>query len=249
MIGPLRIGLLILAASLASLSCKRFTTPPVPPGVPEEATLNRKASVWEYRAPDGSYGMYYADGSVAARGQYKGGARTGVWKTFLPGGETVATRGHYRGDWRDGTWIFNDDEGKLYLSVEYALEPKREFIFLVTHDYGNENGPYERYFPDGSLEERGSFRAGYMEGPLVRYHSNGKQAVVGQYKKDKKVGVWRYYYPEGNLEREESYQEGVLEGVLRSYYPDGTLYQESRYSGGKIASPPVVYPPSESSDR
>ena len=142
-----------------------------------------------------------------------------------------------------------DDTERVYLTVAYQPEPKRFFGFLGITDYGNENGPFERFFPDGSLEERGVFWSGYYHGPIVRYHRNGNKAFEGNYEKDEPVGLWRYYYPEGNLEREESYRAGRLHGTLRNYYPDGRLYQETVFENGREIGPKRVFlEPSPASD-
>lgn len=226
---------------LAGIGCDRLNRVPPPPGVPEEAVLNQKAHVWDFHGPDGRYIMYYSDGSVAGSGRYLNGSRTGEWKTFFQDG-TVASVGDYRDDWRDGKWIFNDDEGLLYLTVDYKPEPKREFVFLITHDYGNENGVYERFFPGGKLEERGMFRAGYFEGPVIRYNRDGTVAMEGQYHRDESEGLWKYYYPGGSVQSEENYKNGQLDGPVRTYYPDGSLYQETVYKSGNIIDGPHIFP-------
>lgn len=233
-----------LAFCVSFFACDRLSQPPRPAQVPEGAVRNRDINLWMYRAPDDAFQMYYATGKLARSGRMQSGKnlRTGDWQSFAADGERVTSDGAYLNDWRDGLWRYFDDQEQLYLTVEYKPEPKRFFGFLNVTDYGNENGPFERYFPDGTLEERGIFWSGYYHGPIVRYHRNGNKAFEGRYEKDNPVGLWRYYYPEGNLEREESYRDGRLHGTLRNYYSDGSLYHETTFEEGQEVGPKRVYP-------
>lgn len=219
--------LLILIFSSVIFSCERVTNPPLPPGVPEGAKKERRG-LWSYSSPEGEQRIYYKDGTLLSLGQSsKIGLRQGEWKTYTLEGHRVASIGKYLNDWRDGIWKYYDTEGKLYLIVTYAKEPRRDF--LITRDYGNENGIYERYFPEGSIEEIGFFKGGFFEGPITRYHRNKKVSIKGQYKQDLMDGKWQYFYPEGNLEREENYKIGKKHGIFRNYHPDGTLYHETTF--------------------
>lgn len=221
------LGLLFFIGIPLLNRCNRLKEPP-PPGVPDKALKKRDTRLWRYEK-DGIRKDFYEDGSLALNGRYNSKGRYGVWKTYIRDSGAVASVGHYKKDWRDGIWKFNDDLGRLYLDVEYREEPKREFIFLITHDYGNENGPYHRYYPDGSLEEEGVFQAGYYQGPVVHYYRDGKKAFEGIFQKDKRNGRWTFYYPNGKLERVAMYKNGELDGTLQVYHPDGRPYHKSEY--------------------
>lgn len=233
-------GSILGGAFLLLPLCARITTPPLPPGVPAGAH-RQKQGLWEYTGDDGSFRLYYPDGKIAQTGEIQIGVRRGVWKSYSLDTGKVTSIGLYRNDWRDGVWKYYDTGGRLYYTVTYAPEPKQPLLAMITHDYGNENGPYERFFPDGTLEERGAFYAGLYEGEIVRYYKNGKKAVEGRYKSDKMDGIWRYYYPEGGLERIETFRNGVLDGELKRYRPDGKLFLETRYSAGRESGPARVY--------
>lgn len=163
--------------------------------------------------------------------------RTGLWQNFAMDGKTVTTSGFYRNDWRDGRWEFRDAAGAIVQTMEYRPEPRRNFGFLITTDYGNENGPYRRYFPDGSLEEEGQFLSGYYEGILKRFHRNGELALEGRLEKDQAVGLWKSYYASGKLYREAHYKDGKLDGRLRIYDPDGSLKYSTVYAAGQKIGP------------
>jgi antitoxin component YwqK of YwqJK toxin-antitoxin module len=207
---------------------------PPPEGVPESAEYDHTRGLWNDLHDNGVNRVFYADGDLAARGKKAKSKRIGIWKTYTPGG-VVASQGEFKNDWRDGFWSFFDDRGDLYLKLRYTDGPKRSFGFLVTTNYGNENGPYTRYFPGGRLEESGEYYSGYYEGPVVRYFPDGNTALKGQYSRDKKDGLWKYYYPGGRLMKEEHYKKGILNGPVRVYHADGRLYHESLYIDGERA--------------
>lgn len=230
--------------ALPGLACDRLQQPPRPNGVPEGAIRDRNTRLWVHRTADNRLNYYHSDGARARTGQLASGttSREGVWRAYASDGERLTSVGAYLNNWRDQEWRYFDDAEQLYLTVEYQPEPKRFFGFLGITDYGNENGPFERYFPDGSLEERGVFWSGYYHGPITRFHRSGRKALEGRYEKDLPVGIWRYYYPEGGLEREERYLNGQLDGPLRNYHPDGSLYHETVFAAGKEIGPKRIFP-------
>lgn len=225
--------LIFLLISILLIECKRLKVPPLPEGVPAQSTYNRKTRLYSHKTATGLYTVYYDNGILAQRGETENGRRRGIWLKYSLDGNSITASGRYEDDRRIGTWRYFDQKGSLYLTIRYKKTPVRDFGFLYHRDYGNENGPYERYFPDGSLEERGQFRGGYYHGLIVRYYRNGRKLMVGKYLRDKKTGLWKYYYPEGVLEREEIYKNGRLHGLLRNFKPDGRLYQKVLFHNGK----------------
>ncbi len=232
-------GTILLAILSGLTGCDRLAEVPRPDGIPEGSVYSKNLGIWESSPMSGTYSLFYDDASLATRGMKEKGLRVGLWKSFTPAG-IVASEGNFKNDWRDGLWKFFDDTGKLYLTVEYKPEPHRTFGFLVTHDYGNENGPYRRYYPDGRLEEQGNFSAGYFEGPVVRFHPDGTRAMEGTFHKDLKEGLWLYYYPGGLLRKEERYSNGILDGKMVVYHPDGRTYHISYFEKGKRVKTDII---------
>ncbi|MDH5656236.1 MAG: hypothetical protein OEZ34_10030 [Spirochaetia bacterium] len=207
-------------------NCSRLTEAPLPSGIPEGAKYLSKG-LWYYYGPNGELTLHYKNGALLGKGKIQNELKTGIWETYIADTGSTASLGSYQNGWRDGIWKYYDSEGRLYLLITYAPEPKRNFF--ITKDYGNENGLYERYYPDGSLEERGSFYSGYFNGKITRYHPNGNIAVQGNYLLDLMDGKWIYYFPDGKIEREENYSKGKKNGIFRNFHPDGTLYHETTF--------------------
>ena len=232
---------LVALIAVASFGCGRLRKPERPVGVPAGAERERKTGMWTLATPT-SFTQYFADGTVATKGTISHGSREGEWRAWSMDGKVLISVGNYQRGRRDGLWKHFDDRGRLYLVMHYAPKPARDFFGFSHPDYGNENGPYERFFPDGRLEERGEFRGGFYHGPVVRYHWNGRVAMRGEYRKDQMYGTWTYYYPEGARERTEPYLDGLLEGRVANYHPDGSVYQEALFHKGSRISTMALHP-------
>ncbi|HBS03496.1 MAG TPA: hypothetical protein DEA96_00930 [Leptospiraceae bacterium] len=224
---------------LLTSSCDRLKLPPRPDNVPENAEFDRRRDVWNVVEGE-QFRQYYKNGKLSTEGQTKDGKRFGRWNWYAPDGRTLTTTGVYLNGRRDGLWKHFDDSGRLYLTIEYAPEPIDPVIGSISIDYGNENGPYKRYYPDGTLEEEGSHRAGKRDGTMKRYHPDGELMVLGQYRDGKKEGKWQYYHFSGALVRIEDYTDGKLEGNVITYHANGLPYSETLYRNGEPVGPPGV---------
>lgn len=225
---PVGVILWLCAGIVLISACSRLNRPQPPENVPDSAEYDRRAQLWSYEQEDGHYYQYYDDGSLAAEGfRNPNGSRSGPYAFYLRDG-TLTTEGEYYRNRRDGIWKHYDDDGNLYLTIEYQPEPVHPILALITSDYGNENGPYVRYYPDGSVEEEGHYVGGERHGSRRRYYRNGNLMIRGQFSEDEKDGRWLYYDRSGRLEREENFTAGKLHGVLRNF-KNGKLYFETFY--------------------
>ncbi|MCB1169311.1 MAG: toxin-antitoxin system YwqK family antitoxin [Leptospiraceae bacterium] len=230
-------GLVILMFS--SAGCDRLKLPPRPDSVPSSAEFDRKRGVWNV-SEGAEFKQYYRSGHLSTEGRIKDGQRVGRWNWYAPDGKTLTTTGEYRNGRRDGLWRHFDDSGRLYLTIEYAPEPIDPVIGSLSIDYGNENGPYRRFYPDGTLEEEGAHRAGKKDGPMKRYHPSGKIMVNGQYSEGEKKGKWSYYRFSGDLLRIETYKDGKLEGTVLTYHANGLPHSKTLYRQGEPVGAPEI---------
>ena len=226
--------------SIFAISCRRLKSSPPPPGLVaqegERLDYIRAEKQWVRQEANGKFTRFFLNGVPSIRGFKNAQGRYGDWVFYSRDGKKITSRGKFTNNIKDGVWEYFDEEGRLYMRVRYKLAPLNKNLFYMNHNFGSENGPYERYYPDGSLEEKGNFLAGEFDGPLVRYTPRGRISEKGQFKANKRVGLWQYYYPEGKLEREESFKKGKLHGELINYRPDGEVYQRALYVEGKLVS-------------
>lgn len=228
-------GLLLIAA----IQCDRWKEPARPMFVDSSASYDRKRGLW-LQTVDGLHTAFYEDGSIAWRGQTGPAGKQGKWKWYAPDNGPLTTEGIYESNRRVGTWKHFDDSGRLYMTIEYKLEPFDAFISMMHSDYGNENGKVVRYFPDGSVEMEGSYVAGKESGKFVTYFQNGQIQMTGHYSEGQKDGTFRYYRSDGELRRIENYSNGILDGPYRNYRSDGKLHSETVYKKGEIAESRIL---------
>ena len=55
---------------------------------------------------------------------------------------------------------------------------------------GPPDGPYESYFENGQLEQKGTYKDGELDGPYEIYHENGQLREKGTFKDNEKCGEW-----------------------------------------------------------
>jgi len=70
---------------------------------------------------------------------------------------------------------------------------KKTLLFtlaLIAVGCGPPYGPYELYYDNGQLREKGTYVAGELDGPYVRYDENGQLERKGTLKTGEKCGEW-----------------------------------------------------------
>ena len=55
---------------------------------------------------------------------------------------------------------------------------------------GDWDGPYEEYYENGQLGEKGMKKDGEWDGPRETYYDNGELSYKGTYKDDEECGEW-----------------------------------------------------------
>ena len=55
---------------------------------------------------------------------------------------------------------------------------------------GPPDGPYESYYENGQLEEKGTYKDGELDGPFELYNDNGQLYEKGTYKDGERCGEW-----------------------------------------------------------
>ena len=77
------------------------------------------------------------------------------------------------------------------------------------------------------------FSPNLANGLYEKYYDNGKLGERLTYKDGKLDGLWETYYKNGQLWDRKTYKDGKLEGLYESYKSDGTLGFKCFYVNGK----------------
>ncbi|MCH2464698.1 MAG: hypothetical protein MK237_02185 [Gemmatimonadetes bacterium] len=83
-------------------------------------------------------------------------------------------------------------------------------------------GPYESYYENGDVYERGTFKDGRFEGPFETFYDNGQLYRKGAFK------IWT----QAELEVEEQRPRTRLDGPYESYFEDGRLWTKGIFEDG-----------------
>jgi antitoxin component YwqK of YwqJK toxin-antitoxin module len=147
--------------------------------------------------------------------------------------------------------------------------PHGQLEMLVEQDgRGVQEGTQTRYYPDGKISMRSTWRNGVQEGEEQAYHQSGKliesrtyrngaraDGVVETFDQDGKLrtrmtqvkgetdGELLLFYPDGTVESRSQYVNGIMTGPSTGYFPDGKVQRTSNYVDGKPAGESIEYYP------
>lgn len=108
-------------------------------------------------------------------------------------GDQIIEEGYYYKGMKHGRWVrYNRHDILMEKEIYWKGWPKDSR--LAYYDFERNN-----------LKEVIPVHYGERQGEYFAYHPNGKLAVVGHYRFDNKVGIWREYYDNERVKREVSY--------------------------------------------
>jgi antitoxin component YwqK of YwqJK toxin-antitoxin module len=194
-----------------------------PEGVPNTALYDRKTNMYSVTLDLVQY-KYYRDGKLYSRCEVnESGQLHGMCEAFLHSTGQKISWGNFLNGQRHGEWTWAFEDGSPYVVQNFAYGKKKSF-WIPVEIWGNDDGPYARYYFTGDVEEKGFFDSGYKTGKWVKYYPNRTVEYRGNYLNGSKVGAWQYFYPNGSQEAMEEYtKEGKL--IFRNtYYPNGNLW-------------------------
>lgn len=195
------------------LYCSRLIIPPKPDNVYDGAVYIRKLKIWEFKSEKIEL-LWTKEGEILKKANLKNALYNGEFVSYFENG-TISEKGFYEDGFRVGKWYFYYPNGTIYLEIEYKKEPYDPNIFVLNSSFGNENGIYKRYYPDGTLEEEGYYFAGKFHQKRIRYYKNKKIHFISFYSYGKKEGTWKYFDTNQKLIREEIYQDDQLIQIKR----------------------------------
>ena len=100
------------------------------------------------------------------------------------------------------------------------------------------DGPWRAWYPDGTLEELGSYRGDREHGEWLWWYANGAEMARGAFEDGERVGVWTFWHPNGVVIGEGPYVAGLRSGRWTFRFADGSphsdfsgLYEEGERVG------------------
>ena len=109
---------------------------------------------------------------------------------------TRKIQGSFRNGKKHGVWVEYDRDGRVSKKV--------------TNKNGKEDTYVEnRYYDNGQLHSKVTYKDGNRDGPWVYYHKDGQLRYKGNWKDDKRDGPWVSYHYNGQLKFKGTFKNGV----------------------------------------
>ncbi|MCF6171768.1 MAG: hypothetical protein L3J66_12385 [Bacteroidales bacterium] len=142
--------------------------------------------------------MFHQNGAPMAEGRYIRQKKEGLWRYYSDIDSNLIAEENYRKGILQGK------------SVNYYPETgKPAEIFEFKN--GKKDGPYLKFFPDGSKMTEGIYTNDQLNGPFTLYYPDGTIQLKGQYKDGLQVGNWSYFDEEGNEIGEDAFRNDNVE--------------------------------------
>jgi len=203
---------LLLVLLIYFINCERLYVPPRPASVFKEASYNHRFRQWRYEDNQKEI-IWFEDGKLFREAKKENQLYHGVYIQYFRNG-SISQKGNYDQGYRVGEWVYYFPNGKIYLTIHYLKFPIDKNKFVLNGEFGNENGPYIRYYDNGQVEEMGTYYAGSFHQKRIRFYKNGKKQFEIFYNQGKKNGTAKFYDSEERLLSEEYYQNDLLEKLI-----------------------------------
>jgi uncharacterized protein len=194
-----------------------------------------KEGVWEF---------FHSNGNIRLRTTYKMGIEDGIRETFDDQGNLLDKSYHKVGV------LTKDNLEQNY--VEQGLEYE-----VQLDKYGNRNGLYKSFFPNGKVQMEGNYIKGVHFGKWVEYNEEGKTMGISEYASDSDAAITIFYesgeikikakqknyenagevmeyYKSGGIALKGFWFEGKQEGTWLYYNLDGKVIKTKIYKAGKL---------------
>jgi len=106
-------------------------------------------------------------------------------------------------------------------------------INQYTHD-GKKEGYWEKYYDNGQLSMKGSYKDDLKDGIWEWYYSNGNLMYKGPYKNDLREDIWEWYWTNGKLEEKGSFKDDLKDGIWEEYDISGNLVFKGLYKDDEL---------------
>jgi hypothetical protein len=97
---------------------------------------------------------------------------------------------------------------------------------------GVQEGPYIRFYTDGSRAVTGGWSNNQEDGTWVWWHENGQESARGRYVRGRQSGSWTWYWSNGHRSREGDYLQGREAGTWTAWYESGRKKEEGLFQNG-----------------
>jgi antitoxin component YwqK of YwqJK toxin-antitoxin module len=193
--------------------------------------------------------IYYDNGRIKEKGQYKAGKKDGDWKDYNQKGKllTIVT-------YDQGKAIKTENPGAIQDSVVYHENGRIKMQGIT--NARKRQGEWKHYDAKGKLLTITIYDFGDIMsqenpgaiGNITEYHENGRVKAEGMTNNNKRDGVWKFYDSRGVHTKTVTYSNGetlktismieesgpkLREGAAVTYHDNGRIRETGKYSKGR----------------
>lgn len=184
-------------------------------GIYVEGTLMESGKTDQQGKYQGYWELYYADGSLRAKGAYVDGLKDGEWIYYFESGE-MEQKGSFKMGELDNRWTWYTLEGEVRREENYRN--------------GEEDGYFMELDKEGNILLKGDYKRGRKEGEWI-YHVNDHREE-GQFINGKKEGEWNSFYADEEPLFRGSYSFGEPVGTHKTWQANGLLLSVGGFKSG-----------------
>jgi len=149
-------------------------------------------------------------------------------KEVIPGGETGSRKGPPKVD----AVTKKGPVGEMN-RFDSSKGPQRVYKSVRESGYYKKR-PYEKFYENGQLKQRGNLINKEPDGLWEWFHKNGQLELRRTYNNGEIDGLWEGYYENGQLQLRGNYKNGKLDGPYETFHDNGQLEQRGNYNNGKM---------------
>ncbi len=98
---------------------------------------------------------------------------------------------------------------------------------------GQREGIWERFYLNGNISVRTSYKEGKLNGIEERFYENGNIRIRTPYKEGKEDGIEEWFYENGNIKVRIPFKGGKEDGIVEEFYEDGNIHWRASYVEGE----------------
>ncbi|MBN2040665.1 MAG: hypothetical protein JW864_11515 [Spirochaetes bacterium] len=201
---------------------------------------------------DGYGKIFWNDGSLKGKGNFKNYQMDGKWVLYHRGSGEKLAEGNYLNDKQDGPWIFLYKNGAKSTEGSFLENQKtgewtgyydnnalmwKAVYILINSDFGKVgviNGKKTTFSKSGKVKMIEEFKNGIKKGRFQEFYEDGTPKEISWYKDDKHNGKCNTYWDNGNSKEQGFYIDDLKNGVWKYFYDNGQTQMTGKYSMGKL---------------
>ncbi len=169
--------------------------------------------------PEGEFIRYYENGIRMSLQVFSENGKRAETTLYHPNGY-ISSQGLFIDQKKEGKWKYFSAYTAGYLIGEETFSENQR------------NGLSEKFYPDGAKGESLNYKNDIKNGPWLKYYANGSIMLRAGFKEGKLDGSYEFFNEDGSVSFTGAYANNLKEGKWIYFNKNGSVRYELLYSGG-----------------